>query len=68
MLCPNKLMAFFTALIAVFATAITIRHADKNTIKDLTEQTDSNPSLLRLLAEKKEENSTVVNFAADGFS
>ena len=59
---------FFAALISVIATTMAIRHEDQNTIKDLTEQTDSNPSLLRLLAEKKEENSTVVNFAADGFS
>jgi hypothetical protein len=49
------LMVVFSALLIVFATAMTIKNADRNTMEDLTESADSRYSILRYLAEKNEE-------------
>ncbi len=51
------------AFIIVVAAAITIKNADSNTKEDHTETTDSRPSLLRHLAENKEEQPTLANLA-----
>ncbi len=56
-------LVVFCALIIVVAAAITIKNADSNTMEDNTEPTDSRPSLLRHLAENKEEQPTLTNLA-----
>ena len=68
MLLRCQLMALLAGMKAHIATAMTIKHADHNIIEDLPEPTDSRPSLLRDLAEKKKEQPTIVDFAADEFS
>ena len=57
-----------TLLAALTAQIATVKHTEQNTIQDLQEPTDSRPSLLRDLAEKKEEHPTLIDFAADEFS
>jgi len=61
-------MAVFCALLTVVATAMTIKNADRNTIENITEPTDSRSSILRHLADKNEEKPTVVNFTAEKIS
>ncbi len=61
-------LAVFCALILVVAAAITIKIADTNTIENHTEPNNSSPSLLRHLAEKKEEQPTLANLAEEKFS
>ena len=63
-----KLLATFATLIILIAKAMNIKHSDPNTTEYLTELIDSRPSLLRLLAEKKEEQPNLVNSTADDFS
>ncbi len=61
-------MVLFAALLILIAKAMKIKHSDPNTTETLTKLIDSRPSRLRLLAEKKEEQPTLVNYAADEFS
>ena len=68
MLLRCQLVALLAGMKAHIATAMTIKHADQNIIEDLPEPTDSRPSLLRDLAEKKKEQPTLVDLANDEFS
>jgi hypothetical protein len=61
-------MVVFSALLKVVAAAMKIKNADRNTMEDLTEPTDSRSSILRHLADKNKKQPTAVNFAAEEFS
>ncbi len=61
-------MVLLAALLILIAKAMKIKHSYPKTTETLTNLIDSRPSLLRLLAEKKEEQPTLVNCAADEFS
>jgi hypothetical protein len=56
------------AKLIVIATAMTIKNADRKTQEDLTEPANSSSSLLRHLAENKQEQPNLVNFAEEEFS
>jgi hypothetical protein len=47
---------------------MTIKNSDRNAMEDITQPTESRSSILRHLAENKEEQPTVVNLAAEEFS
>ena len=68
MLALMKIMAIFIALFLLTVTGITINKADPNTMKDLTQPTDLLPSILRQSDEKKEEQLSIFNLAAEEFS
>jgi len=56
------------ALLLLIATVMTIKNADRDTIEDVSKPTDSRSSILRPLAEEKEEQPTLVDLAAEKFS
>ena len=62
------LMVVFSALLIVIAAAMKIKNADRNTMEDLTEPTDSRSGILRHLADKNKKQPTAVNFTAEEFS
>ena len=56
-------LVVFCALIIIVAAAIKTKNSDTNPMKDHTEPAYSRPSLLRHLAENKEEQPTPANLA-----
>ena len=63
-----KLIAVSSTFFLLTVTGITINKADLNTMKDLTQPTDSlPPSILRHSDENKEDQLSIVNLAAEEF-
>ncbi len=67
MLAQLLLMVICTLLLLI-ATAMTIKNADHDTIEDLYKPTDSRSSILRHLAEEKEEQKILVDLATEKLS